>query len=66
MAGFGFIAVGLALISAGFLLPLLMVLQLLEPGFAWSLSAYSSSVVGVLVALYGAFAHVGSRKQERD
>jgi hypothetical protein len=55
------IALGLALLFAGFLVPFLMVLQVLEAGFALSFLAHFSSLSGLVVALYGALHYVGSR-----
>ena len=54
-------AAGLVLLLAGFLLPFLMVLQVLEVGFALSFLAHFSSLSGLVVALYGALRYVGSR-----
>jgi hypothetical protein len=62
--GLRWIAAGFVLILTGFLLPFLMVLQALEPGFVLSFFAYFASVVGVLLTFYGAF-HVG-RYRDND
>lgn len=51
---------GFALLLAGFLLPFLMVLGTIEAGFAVSLLAHFSSVIGLVVTLYGIFASMDS------
>ena len=61
LSAFKMIAAGLVLLLAGFLLPFLMVLQLLEAGFALSFLAHFSSLTGLVIALYGALHYVGSR-----
>jgi hypothetical protein len=61
LSAFKMMAAGLVLLLGGFLLPLLMVLQLLEAGFALSFLAHFSSLTGLLVALYGALQYVSSR-----
>jgi hypothetical protein len=58
-----FMALGLALIVAGFSLPFLMALRFLEPGFALSFSAHLLSSMGLLVALYGVFRQIGSKPE---
>jgi hypothetical protein len=45
-------------VLAGFLVPFLMVLGVLEAGFVLSFSAYFSSLVGLLLAFYGISHHV--------
>lgn len=57
-------ATGAVLIVAGFVLPFLMVLRVVEPGFALSFLAHFSSLIGLLLALYGAFQYVGSRDEQ--
>ena len=42
------LALGFALILAGFLVPFLMVLQIVESGLALSVSAYCASLVGLV------------------
>ena len=53
-------AIGFALLLAGFLVPFLMVLRVLEPGFALSFSSHLASLTGLLVALYGIWQYKGS------
>jgi hypothetical protein len=49
-------------VLAGFLVPFLIVLQILEAGFVLSFSAYFLSLGGLLLGLYGAFHFNGSRR----
>jgi uncharacterized membrane protein len=58
------IAISFVLILAGFLVPFLMVLGVLESGFTLSFSAYFSSLVGLLLALYGVFDYTNSRQRD--
>ena len=58
------VAVGFVLVLAGFLAPFLMVLQVLESGLVLSVSAYFSSLVGLLLALYGISQHVSLRRRD--
>lgn len=60
MSSVKIISAGLVLLLAGFLLPFLMVLRVVEPGFALSFFAHFSSVVGLVTALYGIFDYVGT------
>lgn len=63
---FALIVIGFALIVAGFLLPFLMVLRLLEAGFALGFSAHFASLMGLFLALYGAVQYSSSRKEDND
>jgi hypothetical protein len=56
------IAISFVLVLAGFLVPFLIVLQILEAGFVLSFSAYFLSLGGLLLGLYGAFHFNGSRR----
>jgi hypothetical protein len=58
------IAISFALVLAGFLVPFLMVMQVLEPGLVLSFSAYFLSLGGLLLGLYGAFHFNGSRRRD--
>jgi hypothetical protein len=55
------LALGFALILAGFLMPFLMVLQVLESGLVLSVSAYCASLVGLVLSLYGVSHYSSSR-----
>jgi hypothetical protein len=58
------IAISLVLVLAGFLVPFLMVLQVLEAGLVLSFSAHFLSLGGLVLALYGAFHYTSSRKRD--
>jgi hypothetical protein len=58
------LAIGFALILAGFLLPFLMVLQVLESGLVLSISAYCASLVGLVLSLYGVSHYSSARGQD--
>jgi hypothetical protein len=57
-------ALSFVLILAGFLVPFLMVLRVLEPGLLVSFSAYFSSLVGLVLGLYGAFGSSSSPRRD--
>jgi hypothetical protein len=61
LSALNLMAAGFVLLLTGFLVPFLMVLRVLEPGFALSFLAHFSSLTGLLVALYGAIQYVSSR-----
>jgi hypothetical protein len=56
-------AISFVLVLAGFLVPFLMLLQVVEPGLVLSFSAHFSSLGGLLLALYRAFDYVTSRRR---
>ena len=58
------IALSFLLVLAGFGVPFLMVLGVLDSGLTLGFSAYICSLLGVVVALYGTFDCVDSK--ERD
>jgi hypothetical protein len=58
------LALGFALILAGFLVPFLMVLQVLESGLVLSISAYCASLVGLGFSLYGVSHYSSSRGRD--
>ena len=64
MSSFKLVATGFALVLAGFLVPFLMVLGVLDPGFVLSFSAYFSSLFGLLLAFYGISHHVSLRRRD--
>lgn len=55
------LTVGFVLILAGFLVPFLMVLQVLESSLMLSVSAYCASLVGLGFGLYGVSHYNSSR-----
>jgi hypothetical protein len=56
------IAISFLFVLAGFLVPFLIVLQVLEPGLVLSFSAYFLSLGGLVLALYRAFDYVNWRR----
>jgi hypothetical protein len=58
------IAISFVLVLAGFLVPFLMVLRVLESGLVLSFSAHFASLVGLVLALYGTFDYVSSRRRD--
>jgi hypothetical protein len=56
------IAISFALVLTGFLVPFLMVLQVLEPGLVLSFAGYFLSLGGLVLGLYGAVHFNGSRR----
>lgn len=64
MNPFALMVIGFTLVLGGFLVPFLMVLRLLEAGFALSFSAHFASLMGLFLALYGAVQY--SRWRRRD
>jgi hypothetical protein len=57
------IAVSFVFVLAGFLVPFLIVLEILEAGFVLSFSAHFLSLGGLLLALYSAFHYTSSRRR---
>ena len=55
-------AIGAVLILAGFLLPLLMVLHVVESGFALAIFGYVCSLLGLPAAVYGILQRAGARR----
>jgi hypothetical protein len=66
MNAYMLIAISFALVLAGFLVPFLIVLQILEAGFVLSFSAHFLSLGGLLLALYSAFHYTSSRKRNNS
>ena len=64
MSSLKLVTIGFALVLAGFLVPFLMVLGVLESGFMLSFSAYFFSLVGLLLAFYGISHHVSLRSRD--
>jgi hypothetical protein len=64
MSSLTIITIGLVLLLAGFLLPFLMVLRVVEPGFALSFLAHTASLIGLLVVLYGTIEYVNRWREK--
>jgi hypothetical protein len=61
------IAIGFLMVVLGFILPMLMVLQMLEASFLLIFIAYAVSGGGLLLGFAGAaFVVMGSRHKNRD
>lgn len=61
------IAIGFLMVVLGFILPMLMVLQMLEASFLLIFIAYAVSGGGLLLGFVGAaFIVMGSRHKKRD
>jgi hypothetical protein len=58
------LTVGFVLILAGFLVPFLMVMRILESGLVLTFSAHFSSFVGLVLALYGVCDYTNSRQRD--
>ena len=56
------LAVGFVLILIGFLVPFLIVLEILESSLILNFSAYGASLVGLVLSLYGVSHYRGSRR----
>ena len=59
------LALGFALILAGFLVPFLMVLQIVESSLVLNVSAYCASLVGLVFGLYGVTNRSSSRGEQQ-
>jgi hypothetical protein len=58
------VTIGFALVLAGFLVPFLMVLQILESNLILNFSAYGASLVGLVSSLYGVSQYSSSRGRD--
>ncbi|HEY70094.1 MAG TPA: hypothetical protein G4O08_05870 [Anaerolineae bacterium] len=63
---FRFILIGFVLVLIGFVVPLLMVIRLINPGFLLGFASYGASVVGLLLGLYGALDIYLRKKADND
>jgi hypothetical protein len=59
------LGVGLALMLIGVLLPLLMVLQMLEPTFFLSFFAFGSSFLGLMLGIVGSVSYMTRHKRKK-
>lgn len=58
------LGIGLCLLLLGVILPLLMIMQVLESTFFLNFIAYTSSVVGLIVGIMGAFAFAARNRRK--
>lgn len=52
------ILIGGVLVTAGMVLPFLMVLQEMETTFFWLFFSYGASIVGLFLGMWGAFSYM--------
>jgi di/tricarboxylate transporter len=57
------IVVGLVLVLAGFVLPFLMVMRLIQPNFALSFLSYAASTIGLFLGMIGIAMQMPRRKK---
>ena len=57
------IVVGLVLVLAGFVLPFLMVMRLIQPSFALSFLSYAASTMGLFLGMIGIAMQMPRRKK---
>jgi hypothetical protein len=62
---FRVILIGFLLVLIGFVVPLLMVIRLIEPGFLLGFASYGASVVGLILGLFGAV-EIYMRRKKAD
>jgi len=60
-----FIGLGFVLVLAGFVLPFLMVMRIIESSFALNFFSYAASMAGLILGLIGAALYVRRHKNER-
>jgi len=60
------ILLGFLLLVLGFLLPFLMVLQLLESTLLWNFVAYLASFFGLIIGLIGVVTYTRLHRKDKD
>jgi membrane associated rhomboid family serine protease len=63
---FQLILIGFVLLVIGFILPFLMVLQLLESTLLLNFVAYLASLFGLIIGLVGVVLHIRPQRSSRD
>lgn len=53
LSPFGLMALGFVMLLAGFAIPFLMIIQVLQPSFLGALLSYALSLVGLIVGVIG-------------
>jgi len=66
LSPFQLVLLGFVLLVIGFILPFLMVLQLLESTLLLNFVAYLASLFGLIIGLIGIVTHVQARKINKD
>lgn len=64
LSGREFIFIGFLLVFTGFLVPLLMTIQVIEASFFLSFASYGASIVGLVIGTYGTAIYVRSRRDD--
>lgn len=59
----GMIVLGSGLVVAGFIIPFLMVIGVMEPTFLVAFLSYAASLGGVIVGMFGAAFYVHERRR---
>lgn len=60
------VLLGFVLLVIGFILPFLMVLQLLESTLLWNFVAYLASLFGLIIGLIGIVTHTRLHRKGKD
>ncbi len=60
------ILLGFLMVLFGFIVPLLMVIQVIEPSFFWGFLSYGVSVAGLFLGLIGGSQYVRSNRKTDD
>lgn len=59
----GMMIVGLCLLVVGFIIPFLMIIQIIKPGFFLAFLSYAASLSGLFLGLIGAALYARERRQ---
>lgn len=59
----GMMIVGFVLLVVGFIIPFLMILQIIKPGFFLVFFSYAASVSGLILGVIGAAFYARERRQ---
>ena len=63
LSGLSIIIIGFLLVLLGFIIPFLMVMKIIEPGFFLSFVSYISSTIGMFLGLIGAAMYVRDHRR---
>ena len=66
LSPFQLVLLGFVLLVIGFILPFLMVLQLLESTLLWNFVAYLASFFGLIIGLIGIVTHTRLHQKDKD
>ncbi|MGQ9491228.1 MAG: hypothetical protein ACUVR4_09735 [Anaerolineae bacterium] len=59
----GMMIVGFCLLVVGFIIPFLMIIQIIKPGFFLAFFSYAASLSGLFLGLIGAALYARERRQ---